>query len=205
MTVRRFLIIAPAIVSLVLMLSYFWVPTYEEQTRGNPDRLVQFITSSSGDAAMLNPILSADSASSQINGLVFEGLIDRDENLQFRGRVAQGWEISEHAFFYINNLAATARWGLIDPLVLVSKLRTALEPNMPEWQHVKSVDLLPAEDITHTFSIDEGESTTPITLRYGGQVDKLPGQVFVRPLLRSVASGSSGSAREHTIGYGRVA
>lgn len=165
MTVRRFLIIAPAIVSLVLMLSYFWVPTYEEQTRGNPDRLVQFITSSSGDAAMLNPILSADSASSQINGLVFEGLIDRDENLQFRGRVAQGWEISEHAFFYINNLAATARWGLIDPLVLVSKLRTALEPNTPEWQHVKSVDLLPAEDITHTFSIDEGESTTPITLR----------------------------------------
>ena len=114
MTVRRFLIIAPAVVSLVLMLSYFWVPTYEEQTRGNPDRLVQFITSSSGDAAMLNPILSADSASSQINGLVFEGLIDRDENLQFRGRVAHGWKIYEHAFFYVNNHTATARWGLID-------------------------------------------------------------------------------------------
>ena len=165
MTVRRFLIIAPAIVSLLLMLSYFWVPTYEEQTRGNPDRLVHFITSSSGDAAMLNPILSADSASSQINGLVFEGLIDRDENLQFRGRVAHRWKIYEHAFFYINDHAATARWGLIDPSVLVSKLRTALDPGTSEWQHVKTVDLLPPEEITHTVSIGEGEKTKSITLR----------------------------------------
>ncbi|MGD9308432.1 MAG: hypothetical protein PVG51_04800, partial [Desulfosarcina sp.] len=97
MTLRRFLIMAPVCVSFVLVVSYFWVPTYEEQTRGNPDRLVQFITTSSGDASMLNPILSADSASSQINGLVFEGLIDRDENLQFRGRVAHSWKIYEHA------------------------------------------------------------------------------------------------------------
>ena len=165
MTVRRFLIIAPAIVSLLLMLSYFWVPTYEEQTRGNPDRLVHFITSSSGDAAMLNPILSADSASSQINGLVFEGLIDRDENLQFRGRVAHRWKIYEHAFFYINDHAATARWGLIDSSVLVSKLRTALDPGTSEWQHVKTVDLLPPEEITHTVSIGKGEKTKSITLR----------------------------------------
>ena len=165
MIVRRFLIIAPAIVSLVLMISYFWVPTYEEQTKGNPDRLVQFITTSSGDAAMLNPILSADSASSQVNGLVFEGLIDRDADLQFRGRVAHRWKIYEHAFFYINDDAATARWGKIDPSGLVSKLRTALDPRTPEWQHVKAVDLLPPEDVAHTFTINQGEETTPITLR----------------------------------------
>ncbi len=165
MTVRRFLIIAPAIVSLVLIISYFWVPTFEEQTRGNPDRLVQFITTSSGDAAMLNPILSADSASSQINGLVFEGLIDRDENLQFRGRVAHSWKIYEHAFFYINENAATARWGRLDPSGLVSHLRTALDPRTAEWQHVKAVDLLPPEDITHTFSTQEGGEIRTVVLR----------------------------------------
>jgi ABC-type transport system substrate-binding protein len=165
MSVRRFLIIAPAIVSLVLMISYFWVPTYEEQTRGNPDRLVQFITTSSGDAAMLNPILSADSASSQINGLVFEGLIDRDENLLFRGRVAHSWKIYEHAYFYINENAVTARWGQLDPSALVANLRTAMDPRIPQWQHVEAVELLPSEDITHTFSIQAGEKTTPITLR----------------------------------------
>jgi hypothetical protein len=60
MTARKFLIFAPLLVSLLLLFSFFWVPTYEEQTKGNPDRLVQFVTASSGDAAMLNPILSAD-------------------------------------------------------------------------------------------------------------------------------------------------
>ncbi|MGA6925035.1 MAG: ABC transporter substrate-binding protein [Desulfosarcina sp.] len=165
MILRRILIIAPIVVSFFLMVSYFWVPTYEEQTKGNLDRLRQFITTSSGDAAMLNPILAADSASSQINGLVFEGLIDRDENLEFRGRVAHGWKIYEHAYFYINPHAATARWGPIEPSRLVSNLRSALDPRTPEWRHVKAVDLLPPEDLVHTFTITDGEATTPITLR----------------------------------------
>jgi ABC-type transport system substrate-binding protein len=165
MTIRRFLIIAPAVVTLVLLISYFWVPTYEEQTKGNPDRLVQFITTSSGDAAMLNPILSADSASSQINGLVFEGLIDRDEDLQFRGRLAQSWKVYEHAYFYINNKAVTARWGHVDPDTLVAKLQAALDPGTPQWRHVQSVDLLPTETITHTFAVKDGEKTKSVTLR----------------------------------------
>ncbi len=152
-------------VSLVLIISYFWVPTYEEQTRGNPDRLLQFITTSSGDAAMLNPVLSADSASSQINGLVFEGLIDRDENLLFRGRVAHSWKIYEHAYFYVNENALTARWGQLDPSELVAKLRTAMDPRFPQWQHVKAVELLPSEEIADTFSIEEGEETKSIVLR----------------------------------------
>jgi ABC-type transport system substrate-binding protein len=78
------------------------VPTYEEQARGNPGRLEEFINASIGDASLLNPILSADSASSEIENLVFEGLIDRDENLRFRGRVAASWTVSEDAYFFVN-------------------------------------------------------------------------------------------------------
>ncbi len=165
MTLRRILIIAPAIVSLVLLISYFWVPTYEEQTKGNPDRLAQFITTSSGDAAMLNPILSADSASSQINGLVFEGLIDRDEDLQFRGRVAHSWRIYEHAYFYINAQAATARWGKLEPSQLVDNLRNAMDPRNPDWRHVQAVELLPSEAFSYTYEIDPGEKSAAVALR----------------------------------------
>jgi ABC-type transport system substrate-binding protein len=165
MTIRRFLILAPAVITAVLMLSYFWVPTYEEQTKGNPDRLAQFITASSGDASMLNPVLSADSASSQIEGLVFEGLIDRDENLQYRGRVAHHWKIFEHAYFYINDTAATARWGKIDSATLLAKLRTALDPGTTQWQHVRSVDLLPSETIFRSVTVKEGDDTKTIALR----------------------------------------
>ena len=103
MTVRRILVFTPVVVILFLLQSYFWVPTYEEQTRGNPSRLSEFISGSIGDASILNPILSADSASSDINSLVFEGLLDRDENLHFRGRLATSWEIFEEVYFYVND------------------------------------------------------------------------------------------------------
>jgi ABC-type transport system substrate-binding protein len=93
------------VLSLILLQSYFWVPTYEEQARGNPGRLEEFINASIGDASILNPILSADSASSEIENLVFEGLIDRDENLRFRGRVAASWTVSEEAYFFVNEAA----------------------------------------------------------------------------------------------------
>ncbi|MGD9022181.1 MAG: peptide ABC transporter substrate-binding protein, partial [Deltaproteobacteria bacterium] len=98
---RRALILAPTVLILFLLHSYFWVPTYEQQTRGNPDRLNEHITASIGDASVLNPILLADSASNDIASLVFEGLIDRDEELQFRGRLATSWEIHEEAFFCV--------------------------------------------------------------------------------------------------------
>ncbi len=105
MTIKRLLVVVPSVIILFLLQSYFWVPTYEQQTKGNPERLVQYVTASIGDASLLNPILSADSASSQIESLVFEGLIDRDQNLHFRGRLAKSWEIYEEAYFYVNRLA----------------------------------------------------------------------------------------------------
>ena len=105
MNTRRLLILAPLVLIVILLQSYFWVPTYQQQTRGNPARLTEYITASIGDASLINPILSADSASSEIGGLVFEGLIDRDEELRFRGRIASHWEIYEEAFFYVNELA----------------------------------------------------------------------------------------------------
>jgi len=111
MTIRRVLILVPTLLILLLLQSYLWVPTYEQQTRGNPDRLNEYIAASIGDASILNPVLSADSASSDINSMVFEGLIDRDEDLRFRGRLATSWEIYEEAFFYVNEGATIPGMG----------------------------------------------------------------------------------------------
>ncbi|HDN95406.1 MAG TPA: peptide ABC transporter substrate-binding protein, partial [Nitrospirae bacterium] len=79
MLIKRVLILLPVIIFALLLQSFFWVPTYDEQVKGNPLRLEEFITASIGDARILNPILSADSASSTIEDQVFDGLIDRDE------------------------------------------------------------------------------------------------------------------------------
>jgi len=125
MSVRRFLIFAPTLLILVLLQSYFWVPTYEEQTKGNPARLAEYIAGSIGDASLLNPILSADSASSDINSMVFEGLIDRDQELRFRGRLAESWEIFEEAFFYVNPSADIPGLGKADGRTLADFIKHA--------------------------------------------------------------------------------
>ncbi len=125
MTTKRLLILIPTLVILFLLQSYLWVPTYEEQTKGNPDRLHEYITSSIGDATSLNPIISANSASSQIESLVFDGLIDRDEELRFRGRIATSWEIFEEAYFYVNASVAIPGVGKTDADGIARILRKA--------------------------------------------------------------------------------
>ncbi|MEC7640809.1 MAG: hypothetical protein VYC17_01505, partial [Nitrospinota bacterium] len=69
MWVKRLLVFLPVFITLFLLQSFFWVPTYEKQTTGNPARLITYVHSSIADAEILNPILSADSASSSINNL----------------------------------------------------------------------------------------------------------------------------------------
>ena len=165
MLLRRFLIITPAVITLVLLLSYFWVPTYEEQTKGNPERLIQFITASNGDAAILNPILSADSTSSQIESLVFEGLIDRDENLQFRGRVAESWRISEHAYFHVNADTPTRLWGFIDGPTLTRKLQDEFKKAGAAWSHIEAVELLPAQTISRQIEFNANGQTRAVTIK----------------------------------------
>lgn len=53
-----------------------------------------FIEASIGDASTLLPVLAADSTSSAINGLVYNGLLRYDRNLQLEGELAESWEVS---------------------------------------------------------------------------------------------------------------
>jgi ABC-type transport system substrate-binding protein len=157
MTIRRILIGAPIVLIIFLLQSYFWVPTYEQQTKGNPQRLNEYITASSGDAAQLNPILSADSASSEINALVFEGLIDYDEELRFRGRLAQSWEIYEEAFFYVNEKAYIPGVGNAGPSEVVEILKRSKAGDVPASAEVKAsldnireISIIPAKEFVVT-------------------------------------------------------
>ncbi len=167
MTIRRVLILAPTLVILFLLQSYFWVPTYEDQTRGNPNRLNEYITASIGDASILNPVLSADSASSDINSMVFEGLIDRDEELRFRGRLATSWEIYEEAFFYVNEAANIPGLGIAgaeEVVVLIQKAKTQDFPANPELQaslsNIQEISIVPAREFSVTRHEQKKEDDT---------------------------------------------
>ena len=157
---RRILIAVPTLFILFLLQSYFWVPTYEEQTRGNPDRLNEYIDASIGDAQILNPILSADSASSAIESRVFEGLIDRDEELRFRGRLATHWEIFEEAYFYVNDQALVPKAARADAEGIAQFLRDTArnrkgrnDPLSKSLTNIEKIEPLPRS----TFEVTEQE------------------------------------------------
>ena len=153
MTIRKVLIFTPILVILFLLQSYFWVPTYEEQSRGNPERLNEYIAASIGDAHILNPILSADSASSNINSMVFEGLIDRDEELSFRGRLATSWQIYEEAFFYVNEKTDIHGFVKLRAKEVVQLLRRAKAGDLPisteakaSLDNIREISIIPARE-----------------------------------------------------------
>jgi ABC-type transport system substrate-binding protein len=164
MTTKRILIFAPLLLTLILVQSYFWVPTYEQQARGNPDRLNQYINASIGDAAILIPILSADSASSEINEKVFEGLIDRDEDLNFRGRLAKTWKIYEEAYFYINAAVDIPNRGRLNPQAIVELLQNSKQnqdlssPALKKTlDNIRSISLIPP----HTYTLTKLNKASP--------------------------------------------
>jgi len=88
MKVKTLLFIFPLLFLVLLVVNIVFVGSRPEQ---NVNQLVQ---SSIGDASFLNPVLAQDSASSDINSLVFNGLIKYDRNLRgFVGELAESWEI----------------------------------------------------------------------------------------------------------------
>jgi len=153
MWTKRFLIILPLAVSLLLLQSFFWVPTYDKQGTGNPDRLRQFIETSGGDAQVLNPILSADSASSRINELVFNGLLDLDDQLELRGRLATDWVIFEEA--YLQTLPGLRVEGRVldTPEDWLRFIRERTGGNKTWWDNIKDVAIEPAERIEDSVKL----------------------------------------------------
>ena len=90
MKIKTLLFIPPVVFLVVLGVNLLFVSQRPDQ------RVNQLIMSSIGDASFLNPILAQDSASSDINSFVFNGLLKYDRNLQnFVGELAESWEIKE--------------------------------------------------------------------------------------------------------------
>jgi ABC-type transport system substrate-binding protein len=159
MKIKWFLILAPLILSLGLLQSYFWVPTYETQTKGNPERIAKFIEASIGDAKILNPILHADSASGRITTLVFEGLLDYDENLKLRGRLATDWTITETIYLVVDSDAHFPDRTPISANVLEKRIKEALATGtLPQLAELLTdIQLLPKEQRIETISIPNSE------------------------------------------------
>jgi len=85
------------------------IPT-SEQHPPQPAYGDTIIEASIGDASYLNPILASDSASGDINGYVYNGLVKYDKNLNMVGDLAESWDISEDGLVITFHLRKNVKW-----------------------------------------------------------------------------------------------
>jgi peptide/nickel transport system substrate-binding protein len=93
-----------------------------------------FIEASIGDASTLLPVLASDSASSSINGLVYNGLVRYDKNLKIVGELAESWEISEDNLTIVFHLRKNVTWHDGEPFTAEDVKFTYdlyIDPNTP--------------------------------------------------------------------------
>lgn len=69
-----------------------------------------YVESSIGDASFLNPVLVSDSASSDITGLVFNGLVKYDKDIRLVGDLAESWDIGAGGLVITFHLRKNVRW-----------------------------------------------------------------------------------------------
>jgi hypothetical protein len=113
-------------ICLFLIQFSIWVGPQYVDARGAAKRFEQFIEPFIADAQILNPILAVDAASTAVASKIFEGLVDRDENLHLRGRLATHWEIFEEAYFHVNCRESIPGVGEADAKGVVRFLRKAI-------------------------------------------------------------------------------
>lgn len=111
MLTRRLLILTPIVLLLLLFQSVLWIPGYQSISDDQSDaesvssaagaRRAGFVEASIGDASILNPILNADTASSRIVDLVFDGLLTLDEDLKIQPKMATGYTVNEWVYLAV--------------------------------------------------------------------------------------------------------
>jgi peptide/nickel transport system substrate-binding protein len=110
-----------------------------------------YVDSSIGDASILNPVLMSDSASNDICGLVFNGLVKYDKNIQMVGDLAESWDISRGGLVITFHLRKGVRWHDGQPFtsddVLFTfeklrdpKVRTPYSSDFDDVESVKALD-----------------------------------------------------------------
>jgi len=119
------------------------------------------VEGSIGDASNLIPILSSDSTSHQIAGLVYNGLVKYDKDLKIVGDLAESWEISPDGLAIVFHLRRGVKWHDGHPFTaqdVFFTYKTTIDPKTPtayagDFLKVKKVAIL--DDYTLRVSYDK--------------------------------------------------
>ncbi len=84
----------PLILAVVTAVSLWTV------ARVSSDKKNEMYIGSIGEPATLNPIQASDSASGSVVGMIFNGLLKHDADLEIEGDLAASWELSQRSTFF---------------------------------------------------------------------------------------------------------
>lgn len=129
------------------------------------------VTASIGDARTLVPILASDSGSSDITGLVFNGLVKYDKDVRIVGDIAESWEILNGGLVIVFHLRKNVKWH--DGAPFTSKdveftYKKLIDPNVKtpysgDFERIKFLEVL--DD--HTVKVEYKEPFSPALASWG--------------------------------------
>jgi peptide/nickel transport system substrate-binding protein len=129
------------------------------------------VTGSIGEPSNLIPILSSDSASSDVAGLVYNGLVRYDKNLKLEGDLAKSWEVSADGLGITFHLRRGVKWhdghDFTSRDVLYT-YRVTVDPKTPtayseDFKQVKSAQAIDA----YTFRVSYAKPFAPALASWG--------------------------------------
>jgi peptide/nickel transport system substrate-binding protein len=164
---------------------------------GKPSHGDTIITSSSGEASNLIPLLASDSPSHQVSGLVYNGLVKYDKNLNVVGDLAESWEISKDNLSIIFHLRKNVRWHDGRPFTAHDVMYTyqvTVDPKTPtpysgDFKLVKEAKVI--DD--HTFEVTYEKPFAPALVSWGSAIlprHLLEGRDITASPLRRVPVGT---------------
>lgn len=102
---------------LLFLLCFTIAMSWQAQAQNLSSRLQcpetgdTIVTASIGDASNLIPMLAADATSHEIAGLIYNGLVKYDKNLELIGDLAESWEISPDGLTITFHLRRGVKWA----------------------------------------------------------------------------------------------
>ena len=133
-----------------------------------------FVVGSIGEPSTLIPLLASDSASHEVAGYVFNGLIRYDKDLKLEGDLAESWEVSPDGLTIIFHLRRGVKWH--DGAAFTSRdvlytYRVTIDPKTPTAyaDAFKQVSRAEAPD-PYTFRVTYSKPFAPALESWGVSV-----------------------------------
>jgi peptide/nickel transport system substrate-binding protein len=142
------------VVMCLLCASGTWVRADDGPSHGGT-----IVVGSIGDASNLIPMLASDSASHDISGLIYNGLVKYDKDLRLVGDLAKRWEVSSDRLTITFHLRRGVRWHDGTPFTAEDVLfgfHTITDPDTPtaysgDYLEVERAEVLDRDTFRVTY------------------------------------------------------